>query len=111
MKNLRKPRWIAAAGFVVLMAICWVAIMMVKPPTTKAFTLIELPAFVVNPIDISPNQVGELCAVNWGDGSLNALVGLLDVTNTTTAASPIQSVELKAHTSQCFALPAVQRPA
>jgi hypothetical protein len=112
MTNLLKShKWLAGGALVALLAICWIAAVMIKPPQAQAFTLIELSAFVFNPVEITGNQVGEVCAVNWGDGSISALVGLLEVADTTKAASPIQSVELKAHTSSCFALPAVQSTA
>ena len=111
MKSLLKShKWLACGALIALLALSWIAVMMVKPPNAQAFTLIEMPAFVFAPVEISPTQVGELCAINWGDNSINALIGLLDTADTTKAGSPIVSVELKAHASHCVALPAVQRP-
>ena len=107
---LKSPKWLAGGALVALLAICWMAVVMIKPPNAQAFTLIEMPAFTFNPVEIGLNQVGEVCAVNWGDGTISALIGLLDIADTTKSASPIQAVELKAHASQCFQLPAVQRP-
>jgi hypothetical protein len=111
MTNLLKShKWLAGGALVALLAVCWMAAVMIKPPQAQAFTLIEMPAFTFNPVEIGLNQVGEVCAVNWGDATISALIGLLDVADTTKSASPIQSVELKAHSSSCFQLPAVQRP-
>lgn len=110
MKGMRNPRWLAVAGMVLLLALGWIGIAMVRPPASQAVTMMEMPAFTFNPVEISSTQTGELCTVNWGDGSINALIGLLDVADTTKAISPVQSVELKSHTSTCVALPAVQRP-
>ena len=107
---LKSHKWLAGGALIALLAVCWMAAVMIKPPHAQAFTLIEMPAFTFNPVELGANQVGEVCAVNWGDATISALIGLLEVADTTKSASPIQSVELKAHTSSCFALPAVQRP-
>ena len=107
---MRSHKWLAGSGLIALLGFCWMAAVMIKPPNAQAFTLIEMPAFTFNPVEIGATQVGEVCAVNWGDATISALIGLLETADTTKSASPIQSVELKAHTSSCFALPAVQRP-
>jgi len=103
-----KNRIYGGAGLVMLLAVCWVAVVMVQPQATKAFTLIEFQAFTFSPIEVSPTQTVEVCATNFGDGSFTAAVGLLNPSDTTKANSKVQSVELKAHTSTCVLLPAVQ---
>jgi hypothetical protein len=61
-------------------------------------------------VEIAPAQTAEICAVNFGDGSVSVLIGLLQPSDLTKSASPIQALEIKAHTSACVALPAVQKP-
>jgi hypothetical protein len=112
MKNtFAQHKWFAGVALVILLACFWVTVVMIQPLSTHAFTLIEMPTFVFNPVEISATQTAEVCAVNWGDGSLNILIGLLQPSDTTKSAAPIQALEVKAHTSMCVALPAIQKPA
>lgn len=107
----KRKKLLAGAAIVTALAMVWVGILMLRPPTSKAFTLIEMPVYSFAPIEVSSNETAEVCSINWGDGTVNILIGLLMPSDTTKSASPIHSLEVKPHSSLCMALPAVQTPA
>jgi hypothetical protein len=81
---------------------------MVRPPVSKAFTLVEMPAFVFPEVTVQGSQVPMLCMNNMGDGSVRTLIGLLDVADSSKAMSPLIPITLGAHQGTCALLPAVR---
>lgn len=105
-KTLVRHKWLTAACSVVLIAGVWLAAMLVKPPASKAAAPPEFPAFVFPPVSLGGGGVNaELCAANMGDGSVrDALIGLLDVGDTTKALFETKKVSFEAHTGKCMSL-------
>jgi hypothetical protein len=107
--NLR-TKWRLAAGSVAAVALCLIGSIAV-PRAVKAFTLIEMPAWVFPEITVEPSQVPMLCANNMGDGSVRGLIGLLNVADATASVTPLQAVAFGPHQGTCMLLPAVQTTA
>jgi len=93
-----------ALGAILAVSLCW-------PRAGKAFTLIEMPAWVFPEITVQANQNTVLCANNMADGSVRAIIGVLNVADATTSVAPLQTVTFGARQGTCMLLPAVQRTA
>ena len=102
----------AGAGSVAVLAAAWIGATMLRPPVSKAFTLIEMPATVFPEVSAAAGQNIMVCANNMaGDGSVRALIGLLDVADSTrfVPGTTPTAVSLDVNKGSCaLLLPAVQ---
>jgi hypothetical protein len=108
MENvMKRHKWFLGAGVVALLAGLLVAIAMFKPSATKAATA-DMPAFVYPPVTVHPGQHLVVCGSDMGEITISGVIGLLDVTDTSTTLAKIPFT-LKPNTGSCTTLPAVQR--
>jgi hypothetical protein len=80
---------------------------MLKPQTSNAFTLNPAGIFVFPQVTVSPGQQAKLCVSNMGDGSVDALIGLLNVLDTSRTTSST-SMTFGPHQGTCILLPAIR---
>ena len=108
-------KWFAVAASAAAVAGLWFGAAIFHPSVSKAFTLIERTGFIFPEITAQSSERLMLCTNNLtGDGSVNVMIGLLDVADSThflAGTSPV-SASLDPQRGGCsLLLPAVNQPA
>ncbi|HEV2687993.1 MAG TPA: hypothetical protein VGV35_05550 [Bryobacteraceae bacterium] len=77
----QRKRMLAAVAVAILGTLTFA---LVKPHVTRAFTLIELqlPAVQYGPVTVSQGQTVNVCAINWGDRTVQMVLGVVLASNT-----------------------------
>jgi hypothetical protein len=112
MNRLVIRKWLAGGVSVSAAAGLWIGAALVRPSVSKAITAVEMPAYVFPEVTFTSGQKLMVCTNNLlGDGSVRALIGLLDVADSSrlVPGTTTTSVALDAHRGGCaLLLPAVR---
>jgi hypothetical protein len=115
MKLQISRKYFAGAGSLAVLAAAWFGATLLRPQVSKAFTLIEMPAWVFPEITANPGQNIMACANNLGgDGSVDMIIAVLDVADSSKflAGTTPTRVALNPSKGSCaLLLPAVQTTA
>src|SRR5579863_10327392 len=115
MKTTTRQKCFAAAFSAAALGGVWLATAIFHPSVSKAFTLIEKPAYVFPEVTVQPGENMMLCSNNLvGGGSTTMIIAVLDVADSTRllpGTTPMTVTHNQQQGSCSLLLPAVRTAA